>query len=500
MNPKVLIVGAGPVGLTLAIELSRYGVPVRIIEKASARTDKSKAVAVWSRSLELLDRADLAGQLIAAGVQVRAASIVAGTESIGRVTMDRLDTPYPFALMIPQSETERILEARLAALGVVVERSVELKAFSDNGEMVTATVERPDGSSGTVAADWLVGCDGAHSLVRHGLGKEFPGETVPTEFVLADIRLSGTLPANEIVTFWHRNGVLVLLPLPGGRTRLIGSTGTPAGEEAREPELREVQAIIDERGPGGLVASDPVWMARFRINERKVEDFRYGRVFLAGDAAHVHSPAGGQGMNTGMQDAINLAWKLALVCHGDCDQRLLESYSIERSAVAAKVIADAGRLTRVAMLRNSLAQAARDFVARHLIGLQAVQRAAGETLAELSIGYETSPLNGSHAGGLKGPSPGHRLPPDDSGAIGAADRPLFAIFAPATESEAAAELAQHSALLEGHLRPPIDPRGIWLVRPDGYVAMTARLGGWQAVRTYLAQLKDQHSGRVAARP
>jgi 2-polyprenyl-6-methoxyphenol hydroxylase-like FAD-dependent oxidoreductase len=486
MTPKVLVAGAGPVGLTLAIELVRYGVPVRIVDKSPARTDKSKAVAVWARSLELFDRAGIADRLVPAGVTVRAANISDGAEKIARISFDGLDTRYSFVLMIPQSETERILEERLAELGVTVERGVELTGFTDKGGSVVARIQRPDGSSETVEADWLVGCDGAHSIVRHTLGKEFRGDTVDTDFLLADIRLENApTGADELMMWWHHEGIVAFFPLPGGRLRLIASTGAPA-DPASNPSLAEVQALIDRRGPGGLVATDPVWLARFRINERKVDDYRTGRVFLAGDAAHIHSPAGGQGMNTGMQDAFNLAWKLALVCHGAAGEGLLESYSAERSPVAAEVISSAGKMTRAAMLKNEIAQALRNFVVHHVTGLHAIQHVAGETLSELAVGYPESPLNGAHAHGLKGPAPGHRLTPAGR-PVGGGDSPRFALFA---NGDAPAELGPgFPQLLEENVRAPVEPDGIWLVRPDGYVALTARAGDWHSVEGYLAGLQ-----------
>jgi hypothetical protein len=329
--------------------------------------------------------------------------------------------------------------------------------------------------------------------VRHSLGIEFRGDTVAADFVLADIRLLGTpLPSDELLICWHREGIVIFFPLPDERIRVVASVNAPTDAIVSDPTLPEVQAIVDERGPGGLLASDPVWMARFRVNERKVDTFRSGRVFLAGDAAHIHSPAGGQGMNTGMQDAVNLAWKLALVCRGDCDLGVLDSYAIEREAVAADVIASTGRLTRIAMLRNPLAQAARNFVAKQILGLQSVQHAAGETLAELSVGYQNSPLNGAHAAGLTRPAPGQRLrPPANGPVIGAGDRPRFALFATDENGGAATVRDKYADLLEERVRAPIDPSGIWLVRPDGYVAMTARAADWQTVDSYLASLKGR---------
>ena len=266
MKPRLLIVGAGPVGLTLAVEMARYGVPLRIIDKAPARTDKSKAVSVWPRTLELFEGAEVADRLVAAGVKVKAANISNGKERIAHIRLDRLDTSYPFALMIPQSETERILETRLAELGVTVERSVELTGFRDEGNAVEAEVRHADGTAQTVLIDWIAGCDGAHSVVRHTIGREFRGETVDDHFLLADIRLSSSpMPADELMIWWHQEGIVAFFPLPGDRIRLIASTEPPADPNS-SPTLDEVQKILDRRGPGAMTAEDPVWMARFRIN------------------------------------------------------------------------------------------------------------------------------------------------------------------------------------------------------------------------------------------
>jgi hypothetical protein len=247
--------------------------------------------------------------------------------------------------------------------------------------------------------------------------------------------------------------------------------------------------VVDRRGPGGLVLTDPVWLSAFRINERKVVDYRVGRVFLAGDAAHIHSPAGGQGMNTGMQDAFNLAWKLALVCHGACPaDPLLASYSAEREAVGAKVLADTSRLTAMAVLRNPAAQAARNLVGGWLLGLSPVRQAMADTLAEVSVGYPKSPLNGDAAHGVRGPAPGERLPPSEERTpAGAGPRPLFALFAhPSEETERL--IAGQPLLLDPRLRAPPGDDGLWLVRPDGYVAMSARLGDGMEIDGYLSAL------------
>jgi len=486
----VLIVGAGPVGLTLAGELARYGVKVRIIDKAAARSDKSKALVLWSRTLELLQRDADAGVFVAAGMKARGANIISGDRLIGHVGFGGVDSPFPFALMLPQSETERLLEAYLTAQGVTVEREVELIALDDPPDKVIATVRHQDGVEERVETPWLIGCDGAHSAVRHILRLPFDGETLLSDWILADIHLSGlTLPPDELGLYWHAEGVLALFPIAPGHYRIIANVGDGEGASPADPSLADVQAVVDRRGPGGLDLSVPVWLSAFRINERKVADYRVGRVFLAGDAAHIHSPAGGQGMNTGMQDAFNLAWKLALVCRDACPaEPLLASYSAEREVVGAKVLADAGRLTAMALLKNPTAQAARDLVGGWLLGLSPVRKAMADNLSEVSIGYPKSPLNGAAGRGLRGPEPGDRLvTPEGETPAGAGSSPRFALFAhPGPETDAL--MAGQPVLLDTRLRPPPADGGLWLVRPDGYVAVSARVGDGDQIDSYLSAL------------
>jgi 2-polyprenyl-6-methoxyphenol hydroxylase-like FAD-dependent oxidoreductase len=488
---QVLIIGAGPVGLTMAAELARFGVTVRIVEKAATRTDKSKALVVWSRSLELLDRAGCAEAFLATGHRAIAANIVAGSSRIAHVDFDGVASPYPFGLMIPQSETERLLETHLQSLGVTVERQVEVTGFTVTNDAVTTTLRHADGCLEILTTPWMIGCDGAHSIARHVLGMAFDGDTLPSDWILADVHLSGRAPPeNEIDLFWHEDGMLAFFPITGDRYRVIADAGTAHGSGPRaDPTLAEVQTLMDRRGPGGIQAADPVWLASFRINERKVKNYRAGRVFLAGDAAHIHSPAGGQGMNTGMQDAFNLAWKLALVCHGVCKpEPLLGSYSTERSAVGDQVLHDAGRLTAIAILRNPLAQTVRNTIARLVLGLSPIRHGMADKLAEVSIGYPSSALNGPHAHFLHGPAPGERVVPRAGQTpIGAGDRPRFALCASDTEG-AAALAARWPALLDPTVRPQLAEDGIWLVRPDGYVALTATADGWNVVAEYLAGL------------
>jgi 2-polyprenyl-6-methoxyphenol hydroxylase-like FAD-dependent oxidoreductase len=492
----VLVVGAGPVGMTMSSELSRYGISVRIVDKAPRRTEQSKALVLWSRTLELLERGARAAPFIDAGFRARAVNIIAGDTLIGHVSMDAVRSPYPFGLILPQSETERLLEEWLGALGISVERQVELASLVNGDDGIEAVLRHPDGREEAVSAAWLVGCDGAHSTVRHGLGVPFTGETMDSDWMLADVHVQGyPFPDSELSVFWHREGVFVVFPISPGRYRLIADLPSSGVAHSPAPTLAQVQAVMERRGPPGMVASDPVWLAGFNINGRKVSNYRWGRTFLAGDAAHIHSPAGGQGMNTGMQDAFNLAWKLALVMHGTCGEQVLDSYSPERSAVGDEVLKAAGRLTAVATLRNPLAQAARNLVGHLVLGLSPVRHAVAETVTELSIGYPASPLNGAALPGNAAPKPGQRVAPIDGEVpIGSGDRPRFALFA-RPSSAAEALIGEFAELLEPALRPPFREDALWLVRPDGYVACSAT-----DVGTIAAYLRRMAPGNLSALP
>jgi 2-polyprenyl-6-methoxyphenol hydroxylase-like FAD-dependent oxidoreductase len=483
MRPQVLIAGAGPVGMTAASELARYGVSLRIVDKAAQRTDKSKALVLWSRTLELLDRGPGRSEpFVKAGFKALAVNFVANDgQLMGHVSMDSVKSPYPYGLMLPQSETERLLEERLSGLGIAVERQVELIGYKRTEDGTEATLRHADGNEEVLLSDWLLGCDGSHSVVRHLLGVPFAGETLNSDWLLADVHMSGyPFPDSEASVYWHKDGAFVIFPISPGRYRVLADVPPSSAAVPPEPTLEQVQAIIDRRGPGGLVAFDPIWLAGFRINGRKVGEYRFGRVFLLGDAAHVHSHAGGQGMNTGMQDAFNLSWKLSLVIRGACGEDLLDSYSTERSKVGDEVLKAAGRLTAIGTLKNAALQSIRDLAGHFIFGLAPAQHAFADSMTEVAIGYPDSPLNGP---GLRsGPRPGERIVPISGEVpVGSGEKPMFALFA--EQNEAIADLVKRfKTLVDPNVRKPFGPGGIWLVRPDGYVACSAyeaeTIAGW----------------------
>lgn len=511
----VLVVGAGPVGLTLAATLHHHGLAPRIIDKAPAPSDKSKALVVWSRTLELLDQLGLADRFVSTGFKINGATIHGHGKRLVHIEIAGVDTPYPFPLMIPQSETERLLAEHLAAKGITVERQVELVTFTGSGDAINAVLRHPDGRAESLATPWLVGCDGAHSTVRHTLGLQFTGKAEPNDWILADCHIAGPAAEDEISVFWHESGVLALFPMGGRRFRMVADLGaTSENAPPPEPSLAEAQAMVDERGPGGLVLSDPVWLANFRINERKVSDYRVGRVMLAGDAAHIHSPAGGQGMNTGMQDAFNLGWKLALAHRGQGQiEPLLSSYSAERSAVGDQVLHNAGVLTAVATLRNTTGQFLRNHIAPIVTSFGFVQEKIKNTMSELTINYRDSGLSQEDwprfAGG---PAAGDRLPNLPLAAI--SDGHATTLFAELRSGQhqlllvpLAGDKRSENDLLEiasvaEHAYPGLiiaqlvtdeaaraklgaTKPALYLARPDGYIAYRAEPATVAALAAYL---------------
>ena len=484
MQP-ILIIGAGPVGLTMAAELARYGAPVRLIDRASMPTQTSKALVLWSRTLELIDRMGCTQTFLNAGLKVRGAAIRRGASVLGRASFDNISSPYNFALMIPQRDTERLLHEHLASMNVTVEREVELTGFTQDADAVQTVLRHKNGHEETFESPWLIGCDGAHSTVRHGLSLTFSGSAEGGDWILADVRLEGhgKPPEDEIAPFLHDDGPFVIFPIPGGRARIVAAIGrTDPAKPHADPTLADVQQLIDRRTGGDFRALDPVWLTNFRINERKVADYRQGRVFLAGDAAHVHSPAGGQGMNTGMQDAINLAWKLALVARGEAKGTLLESYSPERSKVGDVVLRNASLMTEIATLSNPAVLAMRNLALRLLLGLHAVQDRMATTMSETDIRYVRGPLSkGRHAGRRLDPKLYFGAPP------GAGIAPRWVMYATDT-AQAAVVLGRFPSLLEPMRREPVHPGELMIVRPDGYIGLSAWQGQWSEVERYLGPL------------
>src|SRR6516164_3964866 len=345
----VLIIGAGPTGLVLALWLTRLGVRVRIIDKTADPGTTSRAVAIQARTLELYRQLDLASAVVEAGVKVAAANLWVGGANAARVPLGRLGqgfSPFPFALTYPQDAHERLLIERLDGLGVKVERRTELVRFEQQPEGVRAVLGRADGSEETCEAAYLAGCDGAHSTVREALAVGFPGGTYSGLFYVADVDAAGPAADGEIHVDLEEADFLAVFPLKGtGRLRLIGPVSWEPDREHRELTFDDVspRAIRNLK----LTIAGVNWFSTYHVHHRVAAKFREGRAFLLGDAAHVHSPVGGQGMNTGIGDAVNLSWKLAAVLNGGAPDSLLDTYEPERIGFARKLVATTDRVFAV---------------------------------------------------------------------------------------------------------------------------------------------------------
>ena len=342
-DTDVLIIGAGPSGLTLAASLVKKGVATTVVDRQPAGANTSRAAVVNSRTLEVLEDLDVARRLVKEGIQAPRFSIRDRERTLIPIDFSGLATDYPYSLMVPQSTTEKLLLDRLVELGGSVIRPKTLTSISQDAEGVTATFDDSD----VIRARYAVGADGIHSTVREQAGIGFQGGSYDESFLLADVRLSGEAPLDEVILFWAKAGMTVVAPLPGDIFRIVA----PVADAPEEPSAPFIQQILDSRGPGAgrMVITDVIWGSRFRIHHRVADTYRAGRLLLSGDAAHVHSPAGGQGMNLGIQDGVVLAHALARVLAGEPD-RVLDDYSEARRPIAQQVVEMTDRLTRLATL------------------------------------------------------------------------------------------------------------------------------------------------------
>lgn len=341
-DTDVLVIGAGPTGLALAASLVARGVTTTVVDQQAAGANTSRAAVVNARTLEVLEDLDLARRLVKEGVEAPRFTIRDRGRTLIPIDFSGLPTEYPYSLMVPQSTTERLLLERLEEVGGSVQRPRTVTAIDQDPEGVAATFEDGD----VVRARYAVGADGIRSIVRQQAGIDFEGSVYDESFVLADVKLAGDAPHDEVILYWATAGLTVVAPLPDGTYRVVA----PVADAPEAPSAEFVQQILDTRvGAHRLEVTAVVWGSRFRVHHRVADTFRAGRLLLAGDAAHVHSPAGGQGMNLGIQDAVALAHALAAVLDGAPDS-LLDEYSGTRRPIAKDVVAMTHRLTRLATL------------------------------------------------------------------------------------------------------------------------------------------------------
>jgi 2-polyprenyl-6-methoxyphenol hydroxylase-like FAD-dependent oxidoreductase len=501
-DTDVLIIGAGPTGLVLALWLARLGVRVRLIDRTAEPGTTSRAVAVQARTLEFYSQLGLATTVVERGRRATAINLwVAGRKAARAAFADMGAgiSPFPYALLFPQDEHERLLIERLAAAGVTVERNTELLGLEDAITRVIARLRRPDGSVETCIAAFIAGCDGAHSAVRETLRIGFPGGTYDHLFYVADVEATGATMNGEIQVGLDTSDFLAVFPMKGeAHARLIGTVQQDA--EHRQDNLlwndvsRRVIAWMD------IKIARVNWFSTYRVHHRVADHFRKGRAFLLGDAAHIHSPVGGQGMNTGIGDAVNLAWKLAAVLQGRAGSPLLDTYEPERIAFARRLVATTDEAFTGVTSRGLIARLVRlrvvPLLVPELFAFRAARRFMFRTVSQTAVNYRGSSLSDGRAGAVHG---GDRLPwvqteqgstaADNFASLTSLDWQVhvYGDAAPAIRTLCdARKLPLHIFPWRAEMdQAGLRRNAVYLVRPDGYVAMASPEADIAALKSYL---------------
>jgi 2-polyprenyl-6-methoxyphenol hydroxylase-like FAD-dependent oxidoreductase len=458
----VLIVGAGPVGLFLANDCARRGLSYRIIEAQSSQSTHSKALAIFPRTLEVFDMAGLVAPFMDAANRVTSISVVAHQRLLAQLRFEPEETPYSFIAMVPQNVTEALLVKHLESRGGAVEYDTKFLSADALADRALAHVDH-GGKTSDIEASFVVGCDGAHSAVRRLMGSPFEGGEYEASFMLADVETSEELGADQMQICPHESGPLAIFPMSASRRRIVATVDEQVGEA---PSLELVRRLLAERGPAGIEALALHWSSYFRIHHRQVASLRAGRFFIAGDAAHIHSPFGGQGMNTGLQDAWNLAWKLDLAARGGAREALLDSYTAERRPVIKQVMEGTDLLTKAMATPNKLAQTLRDVLIPAASHLPPFTNAFVNRLSGLAIAYHGSPIvDGAGKRCFDGTL---------RGGNGIA-RNFLLLCGPGDEASMRDQLHRLPGRLSGRVDVRSAHRGdALLVRPDGYVACSGR--------------------------
>lgn len=384
---SVLIVGAGPTGLTLACELARQGISFRIIDKKPERTLSSNATWIQSRTLEILKHMGIIQRFFQVGNRCHAINLYVDGKSLFKIPLNNVDSVYPFVLMVPQSETEHLLETHLNSLGGKVERSCELVDIKQANHQVTSQIKKDDKKE-ELTSDWLVACDGANSTVREKCHLSFPGEDLSEQFVVADAQIDSYLPKDEVHAFFDEGTLFAVFPLAKNKFRITANLHLEVKRQLFTE--KEVIEMAQERAHGAYYVKSVSWISPFWVHGKVLSKMRVGSIFFAGDSAHIHSPAGSQGMNTGIQDAYNLAWKLAMTIKGKAKPALLESYQAERLPVAKQVVKQNESYTKMAFDKSFLSKLRR-FVLHLLRTKHKLSKVVTEQLTQLSIKYSKSP-------------------------------------------------------------------------------------------------------------
>jgi 2-polyprenyl-6-methoxyphenol hydroxylase-like FAD-dependent oxidoreductase len=496
----VLIVGAGPTGLVLALWLARKGVRLRIIDKTAEAGTTSRAVAVQARTLEFYTQLGIADAVVAAGRKTIAANMWVAGKRVMHIVLGEMGTglsPFPFALVYPQDEHEHLLVEKLAEAGVQVERQTELVSFEETANGVVAHLRRGDGSTERCTAAYIAGCDGARSTMREALGIGFPGGTYEHMFYVADVEAGGETINGELHVALDRTDFLVVFPLKReGRARLIGTVRQELETRAENLTWEDVNKRVMAWFRVDVAKVN--WFSTYRVHHRVADHFRKGRAFLLGDAAHIHSPVGGQGMNTGIGDAVNLAWKLAAVVQGRVPAALLDSYEPERIGFARTLVATTDQAFTSVTSSGAIARMIRlhivPLVLPLLFAFKAVRRLMFRRVSQTSIHYKASKLSVGWTRTVEG---GDRLPwveradgeKDNFAPLASLDWQLH-IYGEATKEMRAMCERRKLPLHVFPWRTAMRRTGVWrnaayLVRPDGYVGLADSVASVVAVTSYL---------------
>ncbi len=512
-SEPVLIVGAGPSGLTLALWLTQLGIRVRIVDRTAEPGTTSRALVLHARTLEFYRQLGLADVVVDRARPFLAANLWVSGRKIARIALGEIGeglSPFPRMFILPQDEHERLLIERLHAVGIDVERRTEVIGVDDADDRVRVRLRRPDGTEESAEPAYLAGADGARSTVREALGIGFEGGSYAHVFYVADVEARGPVMNGELHVALDEADFVATFPMKGsGRVRLVGTVDERAEHRGRDTGWDDVShGVIDRLG---IDVERVNWFSTYHVHHRIAARFRKDRVFLLGDAAHIHSPVGGQGMNTGIGDAVNLAWKLAAVLEGRADARLLDTYEPERIAFARRLVATTDRAFILATSPGEIARVVRVRVVPRaipaLFRLRAIRRFMFRTVSQTRVDYRGSALSRGRAGRLRG---GDRLPwvtvhtadgRDDNftpltslewqvHVYGDANQPLANVCA-------ARGLALHAFRWRSAMRRAgVTRDAAYVVRPDGYIG----LADPEASPATLARYLDACALRPAPRP
>jgi 2-polyprenyl-6-methoxyphenol hydroxylase-like FAD-dependent oxidoreductase len=481
VDTDVLIVGAGPVGLFLANECARRGLRWRLIEAQPGQSEHSKALAIFPRTMEIFDMAGVVAPFLEKANRVTSVVMMAHDRVLAHMHFAPEATPYSFVAMVPQDVTERLLLEELRRKGGDVEYETAFIGADPQNDFVDATVDHK-GEGRRIRASFVIGCDGAHSKVREAMSLPLAGGDYEAVYMLADVDTNETFPGDQMQICPSEFGPVAIFPMSATRRRIVASIEPAEGDA---PTLELVQRVVAQRGPREMNVNGLRWSAYFRIHHRCVPQLRVGRLFIAGDAAHIHSPFGGQGMNTGLHDVWNLVWKLDLFLRGHGNERLLDSYSEERLPVIKDVIETTDQMTKVLGAPNKFAQALRDMAIPMVSRLGPFQHAFVQRLSELGIEYRRSPV-------IEGPGKRYL---DDSMRGGNGIGSRFLVMVGGEMEVSAMEAAKQ---LCGAFRDVAELRasheaGVKLVRPDGYVAYSAHNGDSAAAADSMRSLLERQT-------